>query len=717
MMLKPFLSLIMLFILSFGVEAQQTCGTSSEDMMAFRKKFGSDFMKEHTDTVSIAVQVIVIGYSPEAIPGYVTNESIAAEIESLDTVFNSIGVHFEMCHPPIWLYDKEIGGSTIKQHTGYLLSRYKTPGMLTIFMSHNAGGAAAYAVPSQHYIASMMSTFFSTGLIHEIGHMFGLPHTHETGNGKELVNGSNCTVAGDLICDTPADPRLSGYVNENCEYTGQHVDPNGDLYSPMVNNYMAYSPGKCRNAFTSGQKEVMRGVVDQKIEQGHYLPCDGGPALCISSDTIDNCQGWLHDGSGAAPYDNNISCRYILRSDSENGVMKLTFESFDTEEDQDILYIYDGIDTNAPLLLAHSGTSIPDMVTASGPEVLLVFETNETGTGQGWFLEYDCFEGSDLEILLPFNQFYTMEESDVIIDATITNNGNRPSLPCISYIRINELNYLSNGADTTIYVTVPAVMPGDTISQVTRLNLCPLEAKCNSSGRYFLDYFLDYNNSNNEHSRANNFEIDARISDVDPVCTDCTPGRTLTACIDSLEDGSGPNQRYEANLDCSWKINTDQEGKMMIYFRYAEISQSTSSSTGDSLVIYDGPDANSPVLATIQGWSYTDTLYTSGNEAFLHFVTDSHNTGSGAKGGWKLIYECSNPTGIPSVQNNVIGVWPNPSPTGTFKISGMVQEPMVLYNQLGKTIQIIHPGTKEFTVLNRGLYFLRTGNEVKKLVY
>jgi hypothetical protein len=37
---------------------------------------------------------------------------------------------------------------------------------------------------------------FRTLLPHELGHFFNLFHTFETINGKELVNGSNCTTAG-----------------------------------------------------------------------------------------------------------------------------------------------------------------------------------------------------------------------------------------------------------------------------------------------------------------------------------------------------------------------------------------------------------------------------------------------------------------------------------------------------------------------------------------
>jgi hypothetical protein len=46
-------------------------------------------------------------------------------------------------------------------------------------------------------------------LAHEVGHYLGLWHTHTTTNGPELVNGANCKIAGDELCDTPAERALN----------------------------------------------------------------------------------------------------------------------------------------------------------------------------------------------------------------------------------------------------------------------------------------------------------------------------------------------------------------------------------------------------------------------------------------------------------------------------------------------------------------------------
>lgn len=91
-------------------------------------------------------------------------------------------------------------------------------------------------------------------LIHEMGHYFNLYHTFETFQGAELVNGSNCSTHGDLVCDTPADERTNGtsYDQVACLYDGTATDANGQTYNPLIENYMSYY-GSCNNSFTAGQ--------------------------------------------------------------------------------------------------------------------------------------------------------------------------------------------------------------------------------------------------------------------------------------------------------------------------------------------------------------------------------------------------------------------------------------------------------------------------------
>ena len=92
---------------------------------------------------------------------------------------------------------------------------------------------------------------------HEMGHFFNLLHTFDyTTYGSEFVNGTNCTTAGDLICDTPADINPAP-VSSTCQWTGTNPDQNGDMYTPIIGNIMSYHPATCKTPFTVGQLNRM----------------------------------------------------------------------------------------------------------------------------------------------------------------------------------------------------------------------------------------------------------------------------------------------------------------------------------------------------------------------------------------------------------------------------------------------------------------------------
>ena len=89
----------------------------------------------------------------------------------------------------------------------------------------------------------------------------------------ELVDGSNCATAGDLLCDTPADPfgqtnatpeelaliaqglLVSAFYGPSCEFIYEIKDPNGEYYQPDMGNIMSAYPCKC--GFTQDQYRLM----------------------------------------------------------------------------------------------------------------------------------------------------------------------------------------------------------------------------------------------------------------------------------------------------------------------------------------------------------------------------------------------------------------------------------------------------------------------------
>lgn len=172
------------------------------------------------------------------------------------------------------------------------LTAYDVPNVLNVYFfgAVTSGGTNycgySYLPPSADRII-MSKSCIGIGseeiFVHEVGHYFGLYHTHGKGNTltDELVNGSNCATAGDDVCDTPADPQLNtANTNPNtCVYAGTQRDANNQLYQPNPANYMSYSWPTCRNMFTPQQMNRMAYAVHN---DRNYLTGCAHPNNCTT---------------------------------------------------------------------------------------------------------------------------------------------------------------------------------------------------------------------------------------------------------------------------------------------------------------------------------------------------------------------------------------------------------------------------------------------------
>ena len=151
------------------------------------------------------------------------------------------------------------------------LSVWPTTEYLNIWVvneiDNNDGGAGiqgyAYLPPVENDldgIVVLFNAFGTTGnlkpwtqmnrtLTHEAGHYLGLLHTFYGTNSCPATE-NNCTLQGDCVCDTPPTT-----ANATCA--------NAPLCSDAhVENYLDYTAEGCKNAFTAGQRDRMRAVVE-----------------------------------------------------------------------------------------------------------------------------------------------------------------------------------------------------------------------------------------------------------------------------------------------------------------------------------------------------------------------------------------------------------------------------------------------------------------------
>jgi PKD repeat protein len=127
------------------------------------------------------------------------------------------------------------GGSGVQ---GYAYFPFNNP-VDGIVVLHNAFGT----------VGNLKSyTNMNRTLTHEMGHFFGLYHTfHET---TSCSSETNCTTAGDRVCDTPPTILNASCSAPACSGTQQ------------VANYLDYTSQTCQDMFTEGQKTRMRTTLE-----------------------------------------------------------------------------------------------------------------------------------------------------------------------------------------------------------------------------------------------------------------------------------------------------------------------------------------------------------------------------------------------------------------------------------------------------------------------
>ena len=113
----------------------------------------------------------------------------------------------------------------------------------------------------------------------------------------------------------------------------------------------------------------------------------GVPKSCSSTtDTLLAKEGNISDGSYGFNYQNNQNCSWLISPAGAAGI-QLEFFTFDLQSG-DSVFIYDGNNSQSPLIGAYSGNSLPAAVSSSGGQMFIQFQTNAQNVAGGWSAHY-----------------------------------------------------------------------------------------------------------------------------------------------------------------------------------------------------------------------------------------------------------------------------------------------------------------------------------------
>jgi len=103
---------------------------------------------------------------------------------------------------------------------------------------------------------------------------------------------------------------------------------------------------------------------------------------------ISAANGSIADRTDTTPqYAPNLDCYWLVQPANARQI-RLRWTQFSTELRHDVLTVYDGADTNAPVIGRFSGQTLPPSLVSSGGSVLLRFTTNAQAQDLGWRVEY-----------------------------------------------------------------------------------------------------------------------------------------------------------------------------------------------------------------------------------------------------------------------------------------------------------------------------------------
>ena len=405
-----------LLFLNFSLYAQFQCGTESTENTTYQRKTTSSYSAKGLDGVSFCVNVYFHVLRNDAgqtsVPTYYPGEMLQKlneDYQQYNISFKSLGTGY--INNSIYTND---GVGVYGGNVDQLFATNDHPNAIDIYIAEKSDWAGrADGVLSKDFVVH--KDYALTGVLsHEMGHCLNLYHTHELQFGQELPNGSNCKTAGDLVCDTPADPNLSSFGDDlvNCSFSSGSITVNGITYYPDTKNLMSYTAPECMQRFSDGQIERMKDAMfNAPILQDVLTCCSTEPItlsqaeeVCYSISRTFNLDNICYNTQTTWQVSNNlqivtqddfsITVKATSASVSGQGWIKATFNNSSQQVTQ---YVQVGV-PNYYLQTGNIESQFVDIFYQRWTRLFLHGVTEQNGWE--WQVDYSNVRPSDTQMIL-----------------------------------------------------------------------------------------------------------------------------------------------------------------------------------------------------------------------------------------------------------------------------------------------------------------------------
>ncbi|WP_196888510.1 CUB domain-containing protein [Aureivirga sp. CE67] len=529
----------------------------------------------------------------------------------------------------------------------------------------------------------------------------------------EYLNSSNCSW---LINPNNVAQIILNFTEFNTEggYDYVRVYDGEDNSAPLIGEYSGSSiPSEISTTYGVG-KMFIQFTTDGSVTYDGWTaeytsilpePCSGLTEL--TEDT-----GSLNDGSASGDYMNNSNCSWLIDVAGATKIF-LDFSQFNLASG-DYVRVYDGENESATLLGEFTGNTLPEILetTFGNNKMFVKFTSNSSGTAAGWFAEY--FVSYDLcagEVVLT-NESGSFSDGSGSLNYLDNSNCSWLIDPDVEVSQI-ILNFNEFSTETSFDRVTVYDGPNENANVLGQFsgNILPEQLETSVGvGQMYITFTSDSSVTDDGFSATYNSVLVSQ----QPYCNGLTE---LTAASGSFSDESG-NSNYISNTECTWLINPENANKITLTF-----SEFETENMHDFVNIYDGENANAPLLASFSGTNIPNSISTSEGvgEMFIEFMTDDTVN----LGGWSASYNTI--LGSEDFElSNSIKMYPNPS-NGMLTINSQLSYNVKfkVTDMIGKVVYTSEKlmngsSTFDFKHLSKGVYnvefYSKSGSSIKKLV-